>query len=188
MLCSNGYSKDIDDFVQHKHGFSNRGRQVEYNYVEPEPTNTPESLLANIGKRRDFCLKALDADFVFTIDADAKILDREMFSAIDSELNRTQKKLCIYKILCDASPTNVLPIFPITFARIDALNFCIDAKVAKQVGYPSDVSPTLFGNEFRYLYGAYRICNRDYLFINRVFAKWNGNRRYENLLKLRVQH
>jgi len=187
MLCSNGYSKKISTFVRRKNHVFNRGRQIVYNYIDPEPTNDLKSLLANIGKRRDFCLDALDADYIFTIDADAKILDRWMFSVIDGELLRAKKKICIYKILSDQSPSKVLPIFPITFARIDALNFCVDAKLAKQIRYPTTVSPTLFGNEFRYLYRAYQACNRDYLFINRIFAEWNGNRRYENLLKISAQ-
>ncbi|MGP8069718.1 MAG: hypothetical protein ACLP5V_07480 [Candidatus Bathyarchaeia archaeon] len=187
MICSNGYSKEISNFVRRKNRLFNSSRQVVYNYIQPEPTNDPESLLANIGKRRDFCIDALDADYIFTIDADAKVLDRWMFSVIDSELSRTKKKICIYKILDDLSPSKVLPIFPITFARIDALNFCVDAKVARQVRYPIDVGPTLFGNEFRYLYRAYQACNRDYLFINRIFAEWNGNPSYDNLLRLRAR-
>ena len=186
MLCSNGYSSVIAKFAQRKSQLT-RGRVVTYTYLEHEPTPDPVSLLSNVAKRRDYCIDTIDADVIFTIDADAKIIDREMFSTIDSELYKTKKRICIYRILFDASPTKTLPIFPITFARIDSLNFCVEAKVAKAVGYPTGGSVSLFGNEFHYLYRAYQFCNREYLFINRVFAEHNGNRHYENLLNLRLQ-
>ena len=187
IISSNGYSRRMSDFANRKRKLFSHGRQITYHFSENEPTSDYDSLLANIGKRRDSCINRIDADVIFTIDADARLLDRWMFSTIESEIERTSAKICVYRILNENSPSKLLPIFPLTFGTIDALNFCVDAKIAKQVRYPTTVAPSLFGNEFRYFHRAYQACNREYLFIDRIFAEWNGNRHYENLLKLKAR-
>jgi hypothetical protein len=112
MLCSNGYSDKMDSFVQQKNRvldtrlknsirrlFGLPGPMIKYlqtDYVELPDAYT---LLANIGKRRDICIKQMDADYIFMIDADARLLDNDMFRIIHDELKKTHKDICIYKII-----------------------------------------------------------------------------------------
>ena len=138
--------------------------------------------MENIGRRRALCIREIEADYIFMIDADAKILDKEMFQEINSELERSHKSICIYKIKHEIG---VLPIFPIGFARIDMLNFCVRADLAKKVGYPISARPETFGNDYWYFDRAYKASGGDYVFIDKIFCEHNGNSRYESLLKLR---
>jgi hypothetical protein len=114
-------------------------------------------------------------------DADAKILDPKMFEIIEAELQNANKKLCVYDIIHEGAR---LPIFPIGFGRIDTLNYCVEAGLAKRIGYPTKVRSVRTGNDFRFFDQLRMATGGDYLYLNRVFCQHNGNNRYESLMGL----
>jgi len=175
MLCSNGRSDKLADFALRQR------EQAIYLHTEREDETDAFALLENIGKRRDFCLKTIDADYIFMIDADAKILRTDMFQRINSRLEKDPRSMCIYKIIHEVG---VLPIFPIWYGRIDMLNFCVKANLAKKVGYPRTVKPDVAGNDFWYFTRVSETSGYDYAFIDEIFCEHNGNNRYEHLMHL----
>jgi hypothetical protein len=194
IMCSNGRSDKLEAFVREK-GRALAGDPVNgarrllrmaypriiYEPMELEAVPDPFGLLANIGKRRDHCIRTLEADYLFMIDADAKLLDKKMFALIDEKLKKSRGAICMYKIKHDAG---ILPIFPIGYGRIDMLNFCVRADLAKKIGYPTTVNREQYGNDYWYFDRANRESNGDIVFIDKVFGQHNGNNRYTNLLKL----
>src|SRR5438876_878948 len=93
ILCSNGYSAHMHRFAREKNralprvGLVSRVRQwlkprIAYVYLPYEEELDAYCLLANISKRRDYCITRVKGDYIFMIDADAKLLDRDMFKVI----------------------------------------------------------------------------------------------------------
>lgn len=193
MLCSNGFSEKISKFIEKKNSlrskiFASFGIEtchLVYVYTKYEKTKNLYDLLKNLGMRRNFCLNQINADYVFMIDADAKILDEKMFQIIDSKLEKNRKNICIYKIFHKrARRGKILPIFPIEYGDIDALNFCVKASFAKTIGYPTSINREMIGNDYWYFKRAYDASEGDYLFIDKIFGEHNGNNRYECVLDL----
>jgi glycosyltransferase involved in cell wall biosynthesis len=195
ILCNNGHSEKIAAFAREKNAlFPEDNRDVVWRlnnflrpkvaYVKLRQRDTPDvgSLLIDIGRRRDRCIRMMSADYIFMLDADAKLLDPDMFRSIAMALEKTPKDVCIYRIIHDIG---VLPIFPIGYGRIDMLNFCIKADLARRIGYPTDLSPDGVANDYRYFDRAMKATGGDYLFIDRVFGQHNGNNNnsYINLMK-----
>ena len=194
MLCSNGFSLKLFLFVARKNlvlkitpvltnSFQRTPdtHKLVYCHTDYEEEKDAFALLANIGKRRNFCIDQIDTDYIFMIDADAKILDKKMFQVINSKLEKNPKSACLYKIIHKAG---VLPIFPIHYAKIDMLNFCVKTGLAKRVGYPTVVKYDFPGNDYWYFNRVCRASGDDYLYVDRIFAQHNGNSRYENLNNL----
>jgi hypothetical protein len=181
IVCGNKFSKLMDEFVESKRRLPKENR-LKYLYINDEDQTNFYSLIANVCKRRDYCIKRIEADYLFMIDADAKILDKDMFKKINFELSRNKKDLCIYKITHEE--VGVLPVFPITHCRIDTLNFCVKASIAKKVGYPTKVNFQIPPNDWRFFGRIYDACNGDYLLLDNLFCQHNGNNRYKNAIKL----
>jgi len=190
-LCSNGYSAKMCRFVRKNNRalarvrLTSRIRQlpqprIDYVYLPYEETPDAHGLLENISKRRDHCIKIVQGDYICMIDADAKLLDRDMFTILNTELERNPQSLCIYKIM---HKLGVLPKFPIRYARIDQLNFCVKARLAKEVGYPTTLNPAAQGNDYWYFDRVCRATGGEYLFIDKIFGQHNGNNRYVNILQ-----
>jgi hypothetical protein len=136
--------------------------------------------LTNASKRIDYCIHKLETDYVLLIDADAKILDSKMFEIINSELEAVPRDICIYKI--KFSETLELPIFPISYGRIDTLNYCISTKLANKVGFPTTInSYQEYGNDYWFFKSCFDAVNGDYIFIDKVFGQYNGNNTYLNI-------
>lgn len=196
MLCSNGYSGKYSAFVEARNSVINQKRskwarlrdkylgekspQLIYRFIEPDLEDGFISIFENVCKRRNYCINEIQSDYICMIDADAKILERDMFKILDNELKRNQKKnLCIYKI--KHSELGELPIFPIGFAKIDLLNYCIKTSLAKELGYPTRINLEAVGNDYWFLDSALSASKGDYLFIDMVFAEHNGNSTYRSL-------
>src|SRR5208283_2330986 len=194
MLRSNGYSRKISQFIDKKNYILKKSRKnaiiespsLAYLNMDYEETPDAFSLMANISKRRDYCIHMHDSDYVIFIDADAKLLDSKMFEIISAELESTSKAICIYKI--ELSKSRELPIFPISYATIDTLNYCISTMLAKRVGYPTTVNTEQYGNDFWFIDRCLKSTNGDYIFIDRVFGKYNGNNTYLNMQTLLGVH
>ena len=150
MICSNGFSEKLLAFVLrgnkylescghfpkdtfHFFSRSKDRKKLLYLHTEFEGCNNTVELLANIAKRRNLCIDMTSADYVFMLDADAKLLDVKMFKEINRELEKTHRAMRMYKTLHEIG---VLPVFPIGYARIDQLNFSVKAELAKKVRYP----------------------------------------------------
>lgn len=181
MVCGNKFSELINGFVESKQQLPN-GNRVKYLYIDGEDESNLYCLVANVCKRRDYCIKKIEADYLFMMDADAKILDKDMFKIIDFELSRNKKDLCIYKI--EHEEDGVLPVFPVTVCRIDTLNFCVKASIAKKVGYAKKVNFQVPPNDWRFFGRIYDACQGDYLLLDNLFCLHNGNSRYRNASKV----
>lgn len=190
MLCSNGYSEKICQFIDKKNHILSKSRRnstlespsMVYLHTEYEEVHDGFSVLANVCKRRDYCISMLESDYVLIIDADAKILDSQMFAIISSELEATPSEICIYKIKYSRKCT--LPTFPIRYGTIDTLNFCISTKLAKKVGYPTTINTEQYGNDYWFIDRCLNAVNGEYVFIDRLFGRYNGNAIYLNLQTL----
>jgi hypothetical protein len=187
MLCSNGHSKKISQFVDRKDNILRSLKsKIVYLHTEYEELHNAFSLLANIGKRRDYCIRQLETDYILLIDADAKILDSRMFEIINAEFESEPSEIYIYKI--KFSETQELPIFPIRHGTIDTLNYCISTKLAKKVGYPTTINSEEYGNDFWFFNRCLNASNANYIFIDRLFCQYNGNNTYVNLQTLIGSH
>lgn len=180
VLCGNKFSENLSRFVNSKKN-PNGKYQIIYLCIGYEDEKNVYSMIANIGKRRDFCIKYIDADYIFMFDADAKILDRRMFEIINSELEKNPRSIYMYKVI--HAQAGLLPIFPVTPGRIDLLNFCVKASLAKKVGYPTDVDFQIPWNDFRFFSRIYKTCGGDYTLVDKIFCQHNGNNRYETVSK-----
>lgn len=196
IICSNGYSPKVDAFVKAKNRYfrksnlnpfwrlTNHGMQ-KLHYIALPFEETPDkiALMENIGKRRDYCIRKIRADYIFMLDADAQLLEKDMYRTISEELTRQPKDVCIWKV---EHEIGMLPVFPIGFGRIDMLNFCVKASCAKKVGYPMTVNLAAVGNDYWFLDRALKACSGDYLYIDKLFGRHNGhnNNSYQNLCKI----
>jgi hypothetical protein len=187
MLCSNGYSQKMAEFAREKNrvldadGTKPAARLI-YSFIPREAESDPYALLANIGKRRGLCIRQLDADLIFMIDADSQLLDGGMFRAIDRRMKLApDRSLCIYRI---EHEIGILPLFPIRFGTIDMLNFCMRAELAKKIGYPNTVDRKIPANDYKFFIRAYDEVKDDFVFIDRIFGRHNGHNRYKNLINL----
>jgi hypothetical protein len=195
FLCSNGPSKKIARFVRNKNNTLNRRRRTALSqstglvclHTEYEEFQDAFGLLANVGKRRNHCIEKLETDYVLLIDADARIIDSRMFETINSELEARPSDICIYKI--KFSEEQELPVFPIAYGTIDTLNYCVSARLAKEVGYPTTVRKNReqYGNDFWFLDRCLKESNGNYTFIDKLFGQYNGNNTYLNLQTL-IKH
>jgi hypothetical protein len=191
MLCSNGYSEKISKFIRNKIGLSGRilryfGKdtcRIIYSYTEYEDTKNSYDLLRNIGVRRDFCIRKIDADYIFMIDADAKILDKKTFQIINNELIKNPKSICMYKVI-HKHDGKILPIFPTKYGNIDMLNYCVKASLAKTIGYPTSINKKYPGNDYWYFKQIQESSRDDYTLIDKILFEHNGNNKYECLLDL----
>jgi hypothetical protein len=179
MLCSNGYSRKLADFARDVNSSSRT--QAIYVSAKREEEKNAHDILANVCKRRNLCIRLVECDYIFLIDADAKILDPNMFEIINVEVQTANKKLCVYDIIHEVGR---LPIFPIGYGRIDTLNYCVEAGLAKRIGYPTVIRPRMLGNDFRFFDRLRLATGHDYLYLNRIFCQHNGNNRYEHLMDL----
>lgn len=190
VLCSNGHSKKISQFIDEKNYILNKSRKdttlglpsLVYLHTEYEELHDAFSLLSNICKRRDYCIRNLDTDYVLLMDADAKIVDSKMFEIVSLQLEATPSEICIYKI--KYSKKVELPIFPIHCGAIDTLNYCISTKLAKDVGYPTTINAEAYGNDFWFFNSCLNSVNGNFIFIDRVFGRYNGNNTYLNFQAL----
>jgi hypothetical protein len=163
-------------FAQNKQNLDRRGRIV-YLITNLKDEKNPFSLIANIGKRRDICIKKMNVDYFFMINADSKI-EKEMLRKISAKLEEKPKNLCIYKIIHENGV--VYPKYPFAYGGIDSLNFCVSSSTAKKVGYPRNAEFYEF-NDWRFFVRVFEECGGYYCFINEVFGEYNGNNRYKTI-------
>lgn len=180
VLCANKFSDRMAKFARSKQKLDGKDRIV-YLTTNLKENKNPFSLLANIGKRRDICIKRMNVDYFFMINADSKIIDKEMLHKIYVNLEKNPKDLCIYKIIHEKG--EVFPRFPFAYQGIDSLNFCVSARIAKKVGYPSNADFSKL-NDWRFFARVFEECGGDYSFINEVFCIYNGNNRYRNVITI----
>jgi hypothetical protein len=176
FLCSNKYSEKISKFAENKR--SENGSQIVYFSIDSGKETNHFNLIASLGRRRDFCLKHAKGDYVFMFDADAKLLDQNMFKTIATELSRTQKNMCIYRIVYGLE---TLPKFPIRVGGIDTLNFCVKLSLAKKKGWPTTANFDVPYNDWWFFVRIHEACP-NYLFIDKVFCEYNGNNCYKTVL------
>lgn len=190
VLCSNGPSERMEEFAaQKRKELYQRPEKSPYLagafpgtptiracHIPRELDHTFPHLIDNLAKRRNFCIHASDADYIFMIDADAKIVDNRMFEKVRDVLGTTQKDICVWKIRHETE--GILPIFPPAYRRLDMLNFCVSSRVAKEIGYYNHHKLRKTSNDFWYFMDAFNEVAGDFAFIDEIFAEHNGNRTY----------
>ena len=184
VLCANKFSEKMASFVRSKRELDRRCRIV-YLTTNLKDEKNIFSIIANIGKRRNICIKRTDVDYFFMMNADSKIIDRDMLSKINEELENNPKNLCIYKIILERGV--IYPRFPISKGKIDSLNYCVSANTARKVGYPNNADFRTY-NDVRFFARVFKECGGDYAFINEIFCEFNGNKRYRNVITIRGQN
>ena len=80
-----------------------------------------------------------------------------------------------------------MPHFPIENGKIDLLNFCVRADLAKKIGYPMTVDFFTPANDYKFFVKCYKASKGDAIILNNVFCEYNGNNRYKNARQLVVQ-
>ncbi|XHH08250.1 MAG: hypothetical protein ACFCUE_11850 [Candidatus Bathyarchaeia archaeon] len=183
LLCSNSYSEKYAEFVKTKNAQLKQPKLVYVCTNECDPKNH-FSLIANIGKRRNLCIKRVNCDYVGMIDADAKIIDNTMFETLIQEIRTMPKQVILYRIKID---DGTLPQFPISIGKIDLLNFFVKTELAKRIGYPSTVGFYQSPNDFNFFVKAYNKSKGEVLFLSKIFCEYNGNNCYKNIGKILLE-
>jgi hypothetical protein len=141
IAISNGKSASIQEWTS-----SLKNSRFIYDELAAESTPTLSTLLCNLGKRRNHCLKKYDADRFVFLDADLKITDNAYFQKLWLAHNDAAVLLTKVK----NGPTT-LPKFPIERGRIDIANYSFNREIAKKVDYPTDIDFRYgIANDFRF--------------------------------------
>lgn len=145
---------------------------TEYPYEE---TDSVQKLIANIGKRRNYCLKAFEADRYFFFDADLLITDINFLQEICKIHNKAD--IIISKMIIE--PLGIYPKLPIKKGSIDIGNYSFSKNIAKRHDYPTDFSYTVgCANDWRFYE---KIMCESHYFNDLCYAVKNGRSVYENL-------
>jgi len=111
-----------------------------------QETPTKESLLAEIGRRRDYCLQNFDAERYVFLDADLQLLTCDYFQRLKE--HHKDADILLTRV---AYQGFLLPKKPIQCGHIDMANFSFNRRVAKSIHYPCDFDPKIgVANDWRY--------------------------------------
>jgi hypothetical protein len=203
MISSNGFSKIYSQFAKEmnestryrrsKLGYiydflfdrnqnlSDDNQKIIYHFIEKEEPKDTITLLENICKRRNQCIKEIECDYIFCIDADAKLLGNNVFWKINNTLEVYPRSICIFKIIHEVG---ILPSFPLELGKIDLLNYVMKTSLAKEIGYPTKIRRDSIGNDFWFIKEALEVSKNDLVFIDEILAQHNGNNRYNNMCNI----
>jgi len=176
ILISNGESPQTKQFVQDL-----KDSRFIYDEIPFQPISTTvngdsavRDLVCNIGQRREYCLKKYDSKRYLFLNADLKILDDGYFEKLFQA--HSEADVLVTQIINRAGRGglgSILPRQPIHLGRIDASNFSISQKIAKEDSWPIDYHP-LFGiaNDYRFFKGLGRYSIK---FLQFISAEKDGN-------------
>ncbi len=155
-----------------------------YDEMEEEALNSPQKILINLGKRRNYGMKKYDADRYLFLDADIKLVDNDYFLKLYKAHTETGKDILLTLVqMYDGNPDIILPIFPIKLTRIDLANYTFSRRIAKSINYPTDYDPQIgIGNDYRFFTQISHENNTELL--NFMSAIRNGNKSYRSLSQL----
>jgi hypothetical protein len=176
ILVGNQFSTKMLNYTRSKQKLDGKNR-ISYHIANLKDEKNRFSLIANIGQRRDLCIRYINADYFIMLNADSKI-NKEMLTTINNQLEKTKDDLCIYKTISDHGIT--FPKRPFEYKGIDSLNYCISAKIAKKVGYPKNANFRQL-NDWRFFLRVYRKCKGQYSFIDKILGEYNANNRYKTV-------
>ena len=132
VLISNGESHKIRSFIRKLNTNDPRFEYIELDYT---PTPNFTALMSNLGTRRDYCLRKINADRYLFLDADTTIVDTNYFSKLYFAHTITHKDILVTNSEYHGEQ---LPIHPINKeGQIQISNFCIAREVAKKYRYPT---------------------------------------------------
>ncbi len=181
ILISNGLSPETKKYIE---DLSKTDKRFVYDEIDFEETPEWPYLLANLGKRRDYCLKKYTGERYLFMDADLKLLDNSYFLKLQKAHKKT--KMDVILTLVEVDDGKVLPIFPIKLSRIDMANFTFSKKIAKTYSYPTDFDPEFsVGNDYRFFS---KISNTENtILLNFISARRNGNKKYKTITEQYVE-
>jgi len=181
VMVSNGPSPAIREVVL---DINRSDSRFTYDELPLEPTPRPEDLLANLGRRRDHCLKKYAAARFAFLDADVKVCDEDYFRTLHRAHHEIHRDILITLTrIHDGAKESILPIFPVRQGHIDIANFTFSNGIAKKYRYPSDFDPNAgWANDYRFFS---MISNEgNTAILNFVSTIRDGNNAYKRLTEL----
>jgi len=178
VSISNGESLKIKKYLENIRKVDKRFIYDELPYEKDRPL---EKLMANLGKRREYCLKKYNAAWYAFMDADLKITDHDYLS----KLYRAYKKFKTDVIITQTYINNeVYPKFPLKLNNIDMANYTFSKKIAKKYSYPNNYSPKYkMANDYRFFE---KISTPDNtVILNFISAVTSGNKFYKSVTDIR---
>ncbi len=140
-----------------------------------EKLNGLFELIANLGKRRNYCLKKFVADRYFFFDADLKVTDNDFFAKI--KVIHDKADVIISKTI---HKRRILPIPPYVNGTIDIANYSFTRNIVDKYDYPTDCEGHI-ANDWRFYS---RIKDESHFDSNVVYAIKDGRPMYRNLTSL----
>lgn len=167
VMISNGPSPKVKAIIE-KH------KDERFVYEELPFVKTPEipDLLANISKRRRFCLNKYEAGRYFFFDADLLIATNEFFESIkniNTDVIISKVQFSKKRIL----PQAFSPLYK--FGEIDISNYSFSNKVARKYEYPENRDG---GDAYRFYLS---FSSEQQYFNDCVYAIKNGRLTYKNI-------
>ncbi len=171
VMVSNGPSPAIAEFAA---GLGSEDSRFVYDEYPGEPTDDVRSLVANLGRRRQYALERYEADRYLFLDADLKLLDRGLLAKLYLAHRLGGRDVIIVRVkLHDLN----LPVLPIVLGRIDMANFSFSRAAAERHSYPVDVDTAYgFANDFRFFERL--MSDSEALFLDFLAAEKDGNKDY----------
>lgn len=171
ICISNGLSPQTKVYIQ-----SLGDPRFIYDEIVEEQVNKIPLLVANLGKRRELCLKKYNAARYVFLDADIKLLDINYFKKLRDAHDKAA-------ILVTQVVSNDFTIFPTkqTFeiGTFDIANFSFAKWVAKWFHYPTNYLPEVgIANDWRFFHQI-KEAPKHFLFF--VSAEKNGNSTYKSV-------
>jgi hypothetical protein len=149
VFISNGESPQTRQFIRKL-----RDSRFIYDEIPFQPTSTQKDLVCNIGKRREHCLKKYVSKRFLFLNADLKLLDDTYFQKLSQA--HPEADVLVTQVLNrpNGGRGTILPKRPIQIGTIDASNFSVSQKVAKERSWPTDFHPIFrIANDYRYFQG-----------------------------------
>lgn len=165
VCISNGLSPHIKNLIE-----SLKDPRFIYDEIPFEYLIYSDQLIANLGKRREFCLKKYDADRYTFFDVDLKLLKNDYFRQLKAKHDASQVDVILAST---KNGTSVYPRQEHSLGQIDIANYTFSQKIAKQYHYPTDVDSHYgWANDYRF-YEQFKHLPTQSLDI--IFAEKDGN-------------
>lgn len=162
IAISNGEAPLIREFIK------TQDNRFIYDEIPFNVFIDPKDLVANLGLRREHCLKKYDAQRYLFLDADLRVFRNDYFEYLKEFHNKSEILLTQVKYR-----TLVYPIPPICLGNIDIANFSFSNKIAKKYKYPTDFDPWWgYANDYRFFSS---IESNSTYYINIAFSEKDGN-------------
>lgn len=180
LLCNNGKSEVLSRFVKEQN-------DPRFLLISAPPLKTESflELIAEIWRRRNFCLSLVRSELVIMLDADIKILDSDYLKLVSAAaLDHSSCDLFVHSAV---HSSGVLPRMPVRYGQIDMGCYCARSHLARRIGYPEEAtfspgSRKIRHNDFKFFNTLKEACGGGFYYIDtEPLIEVSGNCRYRNL-------